>query len=314
MIAKFERLRLKNWGSSIGLGLSEFDFCLVGLASDSPPTFKFSGVCLSMKKSVFVVVASVLVIGFGFSNAVQAQKWADLTMTVLLDGDLPKPKVVQVNADAICMQNKVMSEDLVVDPTTKAIANIVFMIDSKKTKLEANQLHPDLQKVPSDKPAMDNLKCAFVPHIMTMRAGQTLLVKNSDQTGHNAKFNFFKNEEVNPMIPVGGSKEIVTTLEEPTPTKVECSIHPWMSGYVIVAGHPYVGISDAVGKIKIEKLPAGIELDFKLWHESQDKSIEEVSLSGKKEKWTKGSVKLTLKEGINDLGKLLIKPDRFKAK
>ncbi len=267
-----------------------------------------------MKKTVFLVAASVFAIGFGFPNAAHAQKWADLTMTVLLDGEVPKPKQVTVNADAICMQNKIMSEDLVVDPATKAIANIVFMIDSKKTKLEPKQLHPDLQKVPSDKPSMDNLKCAFVPHIMTMRAGQTLLVKNSDQTGHNAKFNFFKNEEVNPMIPVGGSKEIVTTLEEPTPTKVECSIHPWMSGYVIVAAHPYVGISDAAGKIKIEKLPAGIELDFKLWHESQDKSIEDVSLSGKKEKWTKGSVKLTLKEGANDLGTLLIKPERFKTK
>ena len=65
---------------------------------------------------------------------------------------------------------------------------------------------------------------------------------------------------------------------------------------------------------KIEKLPAGMDLDFKLWHESQDRSIEEVSLSGKKEKWTKGSVKLTLKEGANDLGTLLIKPERFKTR
>ena len=267
-----------------------------------------------MKISVFVVVASVLAISIGFSNAAHAQKWADLTMTVLLDGEVPKAKEVDIKTDPVCMQNKVMSEDLVVDPSTKAIANIVFMVDSKKTKLTPKQLHPDLEKVPSDKPVMDNLKCAFVPHVITMRAGQILVVKNSDQTGHNAKFNFFRNEEVNPMIPVGGTKEIVTTLEEPTPTKVECSIHPWMSGYVIVAGHPYVGISDAAGKIKIEKLPAGIDLEFKLWHESQDKSLEEVSLAGKKEKWTKGNVKLTLKEGANDLGTLLIKPERFRSR
>ncbi len=267
-----------------------------------------------MKKSVSVFAASLVAIGFGCSNAAHAQKWADLTVTVLLDGEVPKPKEVTVNADAICLQNKIMSEDLVVDPATKGIANLVFMVDSKKTKLAADQLHPDLQKVPADKPVMDNLKCAFVPHVMSMRAGQTLLVKNSDQTGHNAKINFFKNEEVNPMIPVGGSKEVVTTVEEPGATKVECSIHPWMSAYVIVTSHPFVGISDAAGKIKIEKLPAGIELDFKLWHESQDKSIEEVTFMGKKEKWTKGSFKLTLKEGANDFGLLLIKPDRFKSK
>lgn len=267
-----------------------------------------------MKKSVLLAIGSVVSLGFGFSGAAHAQKWADLTMTVILDGEVPKPKEVKVNADEFCMKNKIMSEDLVVDPATKAIANIVFMIDSKKTKIGTGQLPPDLQKLPSGMPTMDNLKCAFVPHIMAMRAGQTLQVTNSDQTAHNAKFNFFNNTEVNPMIPVGGKTNVVTSEEEPVPTKVECNIHPWMSGYVIVANHPYVGISDAAGKIKIEKLPAGMELDFKLWHESQDKSIEEVSLGGKKEKWTKGSVKLTLKEGANDLGVLLIKPDRFKSK
>lgn len=267
-----------------------------------------------MKKSVLVAAASFASLGFGIADTAHAQKWADLTMTVLLDGEIPKPKQVQVNADEFCMKQNIMSEDLVVDPATKAIANIVFMIDSKKTKLETKQLHPDLKKLPSGMPVMDNVKCAFVPHVMAIRAGQTLLMKNSDETGHNSKFNFFRNDEVNPMIPVGGSKEIVTKEEEPGATKVECSIHPWMNGYVIVSGHPYVGISDAAGKIKIEKLPAGIELDFKLWHESQDKSIEEVSLGGKKDKWTKGSVKLTLKEGANDLGNLLIKPDRFKSK
>ena len=267
-----------------------------------------------MKKTVFAVVASFGCVAFGFSGSAHAQKWADLTMTVVLDGDAPKPKKVDAKADPVCVQLEIVSEDLVVDPATKGIANLVFMIDSKKTKLTTKQLHPDLQKLPADKPVMDNLKCAFVPHVMAIRAGQTLLVKNSDQTGHNAKFSFFKNEEVNPMIPVGGSKEVKTEVEESGATKVECSIHPWMSGYVIVAGHPYVGISDAAGKIKIEKLPAGVPLNFKLWHESQNKSIEELSIGGKKETWEKGCVELTLKEGANDFGTVLIKPDRFKSK
>ena len=265
-----------------------------------------------MKKTLFVIAASAIVLCFGYSNEAHAQKWADLSMTVLLDGEIPKPKEVIVN-NADCMQFKIVSEDLVVDPATKGIANVVFMIDSKKTKLDAKQLHPDLQKVPEAKQEMDNQKCAFVPHVMAIRAGQTILMKNSDQAGHNAKFSFFKNEEVNPMIPVGGSKEIFTKVEEPGATKVECNIHPWMKGWVIVASHPYVGISDVAGKIKIEKLPAGVELDFKLWHEFSNKLIEEVSLDGKKEKWTKGSVNLTLKEGANDLGILLIKPDRFRS-
>ena len=264
-----------------------------------------------MKKSVFSFVVSAVAVGFVFSSAAQAQKWADLTLTVILDGDIPKQKNVDVKADAFCMENPIKAEDLIVDPATKGVANFAFMIDVKKTKLTPAQIHPDLQKASETKPVLDNVKCVFVPHVMTMRAGQTLLVKNSDKTAHNAKFSFFKNDEVNPLIPAGGEKDVVTKIEEPGATKVECNIHPWMSSYVFVTNHPYIGISDAQGKIKIEKLPAGVELDFKLWHE---KTVEEVTLSGKNEKWAKGSVKLTLKEGANDIGIVKMNPEKFKTK
>jgi plastocyanin len=249
---------------------------------------------------------------FVCSNAVYAQKWADLTMTVVLDGLVPVPQ--RINAFPGGVPPPIFSEDLVVDPATKGIANVVFMIDSKRTKLTANQWHPDLQMVPAAKPTLEVVNFAFVPHVLSMRAGQTLVVKNPPFASHNPKFNFFKNEEVNPMILAGANREVATEVEEPGPTKVECSIHPWMSGFVIVSGHPYVGISDATGKIKIEKLPADIELDFKLWHESQDQSIDKVTLAGRTESWPKGTVKLTLIEGENDLGTLSIKSDKFRNK
>jgi plastocyanin len=188
----------------------------------------------------------------------------------------------------------------------------VFTIDTKKTTIAEKDIHPDLRAVPKTKPILDNLKCQFIPHIMAVRAGQSIEVKNSDSTAHNAKFAFFANEEKNPTIPAMSSVDIPTKLEEKAPTKVECNIHPWMSAYVMVFNHPYVGISDGDGKIKIEKLPAGVPLDFKIWHENQDKSIEEVTINGKKEKWVKGSTKMTLKEGANDLGKVVINIDRFK--
>lgn len=267
-----------------------------------------------MKKTVFAVFASFGCVAFGFSGSAHAQKWADLTMTIVLDGDAPAPQKIDAKADPVCAQFDVISEDLVVDPSTKAIANMVFMIDPKKTKIKASQLPPELQKVPEEKPVLDNLKCVFVPRVLAMRAGQTLVVKNSDQTGHNANFGFFKNDPLNPMIAVGGSKEVDIKLEESGATLVKCNIHSWMSAYVFVTNHPYVGISDAKGKIKIEKIPAGIPLNFKLWHESQKGLIEELSVGGKKETWEKGSVELTLKEGVNDLGTILIKSNRFKTK
>jgi plastocyanin len=265
-----------------------------------------------MMKNICLTFAAFLTLGITMHGAAHAQKWGNLTMTVLLDGEVPKPKTLNKAADPKCNQAPDNADDLVIDPKTKAIANIAFYIDTKKMKLEESQIHPDLRSVPRDKPILDNNNCKFTPHMLAIRAGQTLLVTNSDQTAHNAKFNFFSNTEVNPMIQPGGNKEIQTQVEEKAATKVDCNIHPWMNAFVFVLDHPYVGISDAAGKIKIENLPAGVPLEFKIWHEVQNKAIEEVTLAGKKETWKKGNVIITLKEGDNDLGTLLLKPDRFK--
>jgi plastocyanin len=250
----------------------------------------------------------------GMVSSLEAQKWADLSMTVVYDGTPPTRKPLNMVADPKCGPgDKAPADDLIVDPTTKGIANIVFMVDSKKSKLKNEQIHPDLQSVPTGKPILDNVQCKFVPHILRVRSGQTITVKNSDDTGHNAKFDFFNNEPVNPLVPAGGTKDVFTTTDEKAPMPVTCNIHPWMTAHVIVTDHPYVSISDEGGKIRIEKLPAGVPLEFKLWHESQNK-LEEVTLAGKSEKWVRGFVTLTLKEGANDLGTLLIKPDKFKEK
>lgn len=279
-----------------------------------PPTLKFLGVCFSMKKFLFATLLSIPASCGLMTGSASAQKWADLTMTVVLDGAVPERKVIDMTADPKCINKEPLSDDIIIDPKTKAISNIVFMIDTKKTKIDKKQIHPDLQNVPEGQPVLDNVMCKFVPHVMAVRAGQKIEVKNSDEAGHNAKFGFFTNKEVNPMIAAGKSVMVTTTDEEKAATKVECSIHTWMNAYVFVLNHPYIGISGSDGVIKIEKLPAGVELDFKIWHESQNKSIEEVNLGGKAATWSKGTVKLTLKEGANDMETLLLKPDRFKAK
>jgi len=265
-----------------------------------------------MKKlfaGTIALIAPVLV-----APVAHAQKWADITMTVVLDGKAPAPKMAQnVNAQQCSTTAAGLAlEDLVVNPKNSGIANIVFSIDTRKTKLTSSDIHPDLREVPKTKPVLDNVKCQFIPHVMSMRAGQILEVKNSDSIPHNAKFASFENKEENPTIAANSSVDIARPLVEKAVTKVECNIHPWMSAYIFVLDHPYIGVSNADGKIKIEKLPAGVDLDFRIWHENQDKSIEEVKINGKKETWSKGNIKLKLKEGANDLGTVTIDVGRFK--
>lgn len=253
---------------------------------------------------------AAILIALCSSSFAQAQKWADLTVTFVYDGTPPEPKEVPTPS-ADCAALNVTSESLLVDKATKGIANMVFMVDKKKSSLVDASIHPELLKVSDAKPVLDNVKCRFVPHVLSMRAGQSIDIKNSDSFGHNAKFSFFNNKEENLMIPGGSSKGLQVKNDETAPIPVECNIHPFMKSYVIVADHPYVGISDDKGVLKIEKLPAGVELTFKLWHESQNK-FDEVTVNGKKESWKKGVTKITLKEGANDLGKVVLDASKFK--
>ena len=268
---------------------------------------KFSMSCLKFG----LLFAGAICSSLGATNAV-AQEWADLKMTFVYDGKAPAPKPVDASKDPLCLEdgNKIVTENMVVNATNGGIRYIALSLDVKDaSKLK---IHPDLAKAPADKVLLDNVKCIFVPHVVVMRSGQTLEVKNSDKTGHNANFGFFKNAPQNAGVPVSDSKEFKIVQEETAPRLVECNIHPWMRSYVIVKAHPYVGVSDENGRIVSKSLPAGEELKFRVWHENQNKSINEVNINGKQEKLDRGYVKFTLKPGDNNLGTVRLLPDRFK--
>jgi hypothetical protein len=207
-----------------------------------------------------------------------------------------------------------LSEELIVDAANMGIRNIAFYIDTRKPGIEAGDVHPDLQKPATETITLDNNKCQFIPHVVAVRTGQTIKVLNSDQEGHNANFSFFNNDSINVTIPPAGFKDIQFPKGERAPSPVACNIHPWMTAHLLLFDLPYAGVSDAKGVLKIEKLPAGKPITFKLWHENQDKSIDKVNYGGKDAEWAKGNVELTLKPGMNDLGVIKIKPDKFKNK
>ncbi len=60
--------------------------------------------------------------------------------------------------------------------------------------------------------------------------------------------------------------------------------------------------------MKIEKLPAGTKLTFKLYHESQKKALDKIELNGKPAEWAKGFGELELKPGKNEYKIVLAQP------
>ena len=60
--------------------------------------------------------------------------------------------------------------------------------------------------------------------------------------------------------------------------------------------NPYFAVTKDDGSFEIANVPAGVPLTFKVWQE-KTKWLQTVTVNNKPEKWQKGKLNLTLKEG-----------------
>lgn len=235
-------------------------------------------------------------------------KTATLRAKIVYDGDPPPRAKIDSSRDPFCAQLEIVSDQMIVGENGE-LKNFALIMDTRRSDAEV----PEAQlKAPEATVELDNKNCVFEPHVMFARPGQKIKVLNSDQTGHNANFNFFNNQQVNFLVPVGGEKELELKADEPAPIPVDCNIHPWMKAFVIVQEHPFVGISDKDGVLEIKDLPVG-SVTFRVWHENAEGSIDEASVDGKAQRWSRGRMEVELKAGMNDLGTIKIAADKFKS-
>ncbi len=247
------------------------------------------------------------------SASARAQAWGDLNADFFLKGDAKAEKIVPDKDQAFCGKHQLVRENIVVDPKTKAIANIaVYLFLATGDKKPA--IHPDYAKSEKDKIVLDNKNCRYEPHVQAIRTTQTLVLKNSDPLGHNMKAEFFnpKNIAFNDQIPANGQVEKSLTGAETAFIPVQCSIHSWMNSHLLVREDPYFAISDAKGHLSIKNLPVG-DWTFVVWQENAG-YVNDVSVGGKATKWPRGKVKVSIKPGANTLGKIEITPAALKLK
>ncbi len=248
-------------------------------------------------KMRFAVLAAVAmlaaVVVCGWSSMAQADDWGTLTGRFVLKGDVPKPDKIDANKDPeVCGKVQLYDESVTVGKDG-GVANLMVYLSKKPTSI-----HPDYKKTAKDKVTLDNKGCRFEPHVLVMRAGQTLVIKNSDPIGHNSNVAFVVNPPTNPLIPAGADVEVEVEDAETSPTNVTCNIHPWMKAQVLVRADPYAVVSGKDGKFEIKNLPVG-SFEFVARGE---KYITKVKLGGKDTVWTKGKFTTEIKAGKNDLG------------
>jgi hypothetical protein len=214
--------------------------------------------------------------------------------------NVPEQKPLNVIKDqqACLAKGPILDESVVVNKDNKGMANVFVWITSStggKPPVPASMAKPEKKEVELDQPT-----CAFEPHALAMREGQTLVAKNTAPVAHNVSWsgNLVKNPGGNKIVPSGGKLDITNLkADNKQAVSVTCTIHGWMKGWVRVYDHPYFAVTDKDGKFEFPAPPPG---SYKIWYWSD---------SG----WKDGAAgssgfPIAIKPGTNDLDKVEWKP------
>jgi plastocyanin len=155
-----------------------------------------------------------------------------------------------IDKDAYCtsIKGKIPNQSIVVGQGN-GLKNVVIYLDRKPRGYSS--------AVPKDPVIFDQKFCTFEPHVLTMRAGQTVEVKNNDVPTHNTHTYPNNNPFYNKSLSSGKTDDFVYRNPEKVPVKVKCDVHPWMSAYHVPLDHPFVAITDEKGAFKISGIPSG---------------------------------------------------------
>lgn len=210
---------------------------------------------------------------------------------------------------------KVMDETYVINPENKGFANIVVYLTVPATGGKKPPVSPEAAKLKDVEIIFDNKMLRFEPHVVGVMTGQKIVLSNSDKISHNTNIAFgggVGNPASNESLPAGAKATKVYQKEERVPTTVQCNIHPYMRGYLLVRDNPYFAVSDKDGKFEIKNVPDG-EWQFTVWQEKSG-YITTVKVGDKATTWAKGKLNQKFAGKEVDLGKILVSPKNFEGK
>jgi hypothetical protein len=219
--------------------------------------------------------------------------WATITGKVTwAKGDLPTNPPVNMtgNPDAkhCSAKGEIASEEIVVDPTTKAVKNVFVYIKKKPKKFHPSYPATDDDVKKADEAAfekangfkyedaaaalaggkitcekltgpavLDQVSCRYVPHALAIRQGQKLLVKNPEPVNHNVNVTAFEDSNKQNVNMPPKSIQLVDLTAETSVIPVVCNVHGWMKMSIMVLDHPYFAVTGADGTFTLKNVPPG---------------------------------------------------------
>ena len=212
------------------------------------------------KSSVMIVCAALICL-----TTAPAARAAAIRGVVVFNGVAEQKKLPVTIDQYICGKEK-PAEDLVLSAQRGVRSAVVWL-----------HTPPPSAGWPSApvKVEMDQKGCVFVPRVVLVPAGGTVEFLNSDRLLHNLHSAPKENGAFNRTQPKG--RAIPITFERPEILRIDCDLHTWMRGWVVVTRHAFYALTDAQGRFKLDNLPPG-QYTVRLWHERLGESTKTVTV------------------------------------
>ena len=178
---------------------------------------------------------------------------------VRLTGQPVANSIVRMGADPYCAKlygGKRPVQEITVRSADGGLANVFVSLTGS---------FPETP-VPAGPLTIDQQTCLYRPRVVGARVGQTLEIRNSDETMHNIHSLSTKGNDFNVSQPKAGMVYRVKLDHEELMLHIKCDVHSWMVDYVGVVNHPYFAVSGNGGTFKIAGVPAGTQT-IRAWHE-----------------------------------------------
>jgi hypothetical protein len=187
---------------------------------------------------------------------------------VSFTGTAPAPEKVKVAADPKCQGMHPQGlEKQTVAVKDGGLAHVFVWVKNA----------PGGGAAPTDPVELDQQGCEYHPHVIGVRTGQPIKIKNSDDTLHNIHPRPTVNAEFNIGQPRKGMESTKTFDKQEIMIPVGCDVHPWMRSYISVVDHPYFAVTKDDGTYEIKGLPAG-DYEVEAYHEKLKTQTQKVTV------------------------------------
>lgn len=243
-------------------------------------------------------------------------EFADFTGRFVLNGQPPAMPVLPISGSdaAYCAPggNAPRSEEVVVG-ADNGLVHVLVYLDMNIPEEWHHESYADTRELLlAGEQGFDQKGCVFLSHVFAMRSTQQVEIINSDTVSHNTNIAASGRAKTsNDILPAESTAVYQPGGASRGPFPVTCNIHPWMKAYMSVHDNPYFAVTDNEGRFEIKNVPAGVELNFRVWQERLGSNLENVTINDAPAKWSKGRFKLQLEPGATEEWNIVVDAAEF---